>query len=73
MASSANQLKLIVGIDYGTTYSGISFALSNAADHKDITTWTKYPGAFSHSAEHSVKAPTRIALKEENEDLRINA
>ncbi|OAA77585.1 Hsp70 family protein [Akanthomyces lecanii RCEF 1005] len=73
MASAGNQLKLIVGIDYGTTYSGISFALSNAADHKDVITWTKYPGAFSHSAEHCVKAPTRIALKEENADLRISA
>ncbi|XWW96770.1 hypothetical protein V2A60_004750 [Cordyceps javanica] len=73
MPSTANRLKLIVGVDYGTTYSGISFALSNAADQQDIVYWTKYPGAFSHEAGHSVKAPTRIALAEENEDLGSNA
>ncbi|ATY64025.1 Hsp70 family [Cordyceps militaris] len=72
MASAASRIKLIVGLDYGTTYSGISFALSNAADFKDIIPWTKYPGAFSHSAEHSVKAPTRIAFPEENPELRSN-
>ncbi|KAM3433684.1 hypothetical protein MY4824_005810 [Beauveria thailandica] len=73
MASTACPVKLIVGLDYGTTYSGLSFALSTAADFKDIIPWTKYPGAFSHSAEHSVKAPTRIAFAEENPDLGGNA
>lgn len=52
---------------------GLSFALSNAADFKDIFPWTKYPGASSHSAEHCVKAPTRIALKNENPELHGNA
>ncbi|KAM3510631.1 hypothetical protein MY11210_005716 [Beauveria gryllotalpidicola] len=73
MASTACPVKLIVGLDYGTTYSGLGFALSTAADFKEIITWTKYPGAFSHSAEHSVKAPTRIAFAEENPDLGGNA
>ncbi|OAA45111.1 Hsp70 family protein [Beauveria brongniartii RCEF 3172] len=72
MASTACPVKLIVGLDYGTTYSGLGFALSTAADFKDIITWTKYPGAFSHSAEHSVKAPTRIAFAEENPDLNCD-
>ncbi|KAH8715147.1 Heat shock protein 12B [Beauveria bassiana] len=72
MASTACPVKLIVGLDYGTTYSGLGFALSTAADFKDIITWTKYPGALSHSAEHSVKAPTRIAFAEENPDLNCN-
>ncbi|CAM1511902.1 Fc.00g094150.m01.CDS01 [Cosmosporella sp. VM-42] len=65
--------KLIVGIDYGTTYSGLSFALSNAADFKDIIPWTKYPGASSHNAEHCVKAPSRVAFKDENSELDENA
>ncbi|KAK5996056.1 Heat shock 70 kDa 12B-like protein [Cladobotryum mycophilum] len=73
MPSITERTKLIVGIDYGTTYSGLSFAFSNAADFKDILPWTKYPGAFSHSAEHCVKAPTRVAFKDENSELDENA
>ncbi|KAH0528137.1 hypothetical protein TsFJ059_003035 [Trichoderma semiorbis] len=69
----SNRTKLIVGIDYGTTYSGLSFALSNATDFKDIFPWTKYPGSSSHSAEHSVKAPTRVAFMDENPELDNNA
>ncbi|KAL6822786.1 actin-like ATPase domain-containing protein [Trichoderma sp. SZMC 28015] len=69
MAIITPRTKLLVGIDYGTTYSGICFALSNASDFKDINTWTKYPGAASHSAEHTIKAPTRVAFPEENDDL----
>jgi hypothetical protein len=52
---------------------GLSFALSNAADFKDVFPWTKYPGAASHQAEHCVKAPTRIAFADENPDLEENA
>ncbi|KAL6811160.1 actin-like ATPase domain-containing protein [Trichoderma sp. SZMC 28013] len=73
MTVIANRIKLIVGIDYGTTYSGLSFALSNATDFKDIFPWTKYPGSSSHSAEHSVKAPTRVAFMDENPELEDNA
>ncbi|KAK1465439.1 hypothetical protein CCUS01_07556 [Colletotrichum cuscutae] len=58
--------KLIVGLDYGTTYSGISFALSNAADFRDIYPWTKFPGAASHGSKHCEKAPSRIAYQSEN-------
>ncbi|KAL7934660.1 actin-like ATPase domain-containing protein [Trichoderma chlorosporum] len=69
MAIVTQRTKLLVGIDYGTTYSGICYAFSNASDFKDIKTWTKYPGAASHSAEHNIKAPTRVAFQMENEDL----
>ena len=51
----------------------MSFAFSNAADFKDIFPWTKYPGASSHSAEHCVKAPSRVAFKDENLELDQNA
>ncbi|KAF5669335.1 hsp70 [Fusarium circinatum] len=73
MLAVRNRTKLIVGIDYGTTYSGLSFALSNAADFKDIHPWTKYPGSATHIAEHSHKAPSWVAFKDENPDLDENA
>ncbi|KAL7947533.1 actin-like ATPase domain-containing protein [Trichoderma barbatum] len=69
MKNIENRIRLLVGIDYGTTYSGICFALSNASDFKAITPWTKYPDADSHNAEHTVKAPTRVAFPAENTDL----
>ncbi|CAH0044717.1 unnamed protein product [Clonostachys solani] len=68
-----NKGKLIVGIDYGTTYSGLSFAMSNASDVEDIKPWTKYPGASSHHAEMAVKAPTRVAFACENDELDEDA
>ncbi|KAL7950666.1 hypothetical protein V8C42DRAFT_340281 [Trichoderma barbatum] len=73
MNAITERTKLIVGIDYGTTYSGLSFALSNATDFKDIFPWTKYPGSSSHGAEHCVKAPTRVAFMDENPELGENA
>lgn len=73
MLAIREKTKLIVGIDYGTTYSGLSFAYSNATDFKDIFPWTKYPGSSSHGAEHCVKAPTQVAFADENPELEENA
>ncbi|KAH0499221.1 hypothetical protein TgHK011_006426 [Trichoderma gracile] len=73
MLTIREKTKLIVGIDYGTTYSGLSFAYSNAADFKDIFPWTKYPGSSSHAAEHCVKAPTQVAFADENPELEETA
>ncbi|KAH7012995.1 hsp70-like protein [Ilyonectria destructans] len=67
--SIRHRAKLIVGIDYGTTYSGMSFALTSAADFKDIKPWTKYPGSSSHNAEHCEKAPSIVAYASENEEF----
>lgn len=58
--------RLIVGIDYGTTYSGLSFAMSTATDFKDINAWTAYPGASSHQSEHCEKAPSLVSFDDEN-------
>jgi hypothetical protein len=52
---------------------GLSFALSNAIDFKDIFPWTNYPSGPSHNAEHCVKAPTRVAFASENPELERNA
>ncbi|XWX00793.1 hypothetical protein V2A60_008814 [Cordyceps javanica] len=69
MISETKHQKLIVGIDYGTTYSGISFASSSATDFKDIVSWTKYPDSCQHTAEHNEKAPSTIAFADENVEL----
>lgn len=47
--------------------TGISFALSNAADFKEIHPWTKYPGSSAHRSEHCEKAPSWVAFADENE------
>ncbi|KPM42135.1 hypothetical protein AK830_g4382 [Neonectria ditissima] len=65
--------RLIVGIDYGTTYSGISFAMSTALDFRDIHPWTAYPGSSSHSSGHCEKAPTLVAFASENDELDEDA
>ncbi|OAA34435.1 Hsp70 family protein [Beauveria brongniartii RCEF 3172] len=69
MSSEVKRQKLIVGIDYGTTYSGISFASSSATDFKDIVSWTKYPDSCQHTAEHNEKAPSTVAFADENVEL----
>ncbi|KAI8712540.1 hypothetical protein NCS52_01352400 [Fusarium sp. LHS14.1] len=58
--------RLIVGIDYGTTYSGLSFAMSTATDFRDIKAWTAYPGASSHRSGHCEKAPSLVSFDDEN-------
>jgi len=67
--SIRNRTKLLVGIDYGTTFSGISFVLSNASDFKDIKPWTAWPGGPSENNDHLQKAPSRYAYAFENDDL----
>jgi hypothetical protein len=76
--------KLLVGLDYGTTFSGmelfrgaenrltpkgISFVLTNAADFKDIKPWHAWPGGPSTNNEYSQKVPSRIAYAAENDEL----
>ncbi|KAI8654020.1 hypothetical protein NCS56_01358000 [Fusarium sp. Ph1] len=64
--SIRTRARLIVGIDYGTTYSGLSFAMSTATDFKDIKAWTAYPGASFHQSEHCEKAPSLVSFDDEN-------
>ncbi|KAF1995081.1 hsp70-like protein [Amniculicola lignicola CBS 123094] len=65
--------KLLVGLDYGTTYSGLCFALSNAADFNDIRPWCKWPGGPTENNEYLQKAPSRVAYASENSDLDQDA
>ncbi|KAK8190997.1 uncharacterized protein BKA78DRAFT_331288 [Phyllosticta capitalensis] len=50
--------KIIVGIDYGTTYSGISYVTSNAKSTDQIEIINSWPG--------SDEVPTRISYSAEN-------
>lgn len=58
--------RLIVAVDYGTTYSGVSYVTSNMSggidDVNNIRTW---PGSGRDVAERW-KVPSRIAYKSEN-------
>ncbi|KAM0425881.1 hypothetical protein ACHAPT_008819 [Fusarium lateritium] len=65
--------RLIVGIDYGTTYSGLSFAMSSASDFKEIRPWTAYPGSSTHRSDHCEKAPSLVAFAAENDELDQDA
>ncbi|PQE13098.1 Hsp70 family protein [Rutstroemia sp. NJR-2017a BBW] len=60
--------KIIVGIDYGTTFSGVSYVTTDKTGIDDITVISKWPGD-SHA---SWKTPTRIAYSRENPRLLNN-
>ena len=54
---------IIVGIDFGTTYSGVAFTMSNKIDKIEVvTSWS----ADHHSNVDMEKVPTAIAYREKN-------
>ncbi|KAK7539979.1 hsp70-like protein [Phyllosticta citribraziliensis] len=58
-------IRIVVGVDYGTTYSGISYVASNETDPDKIEVINQWPGAPGVVA----KVPTRIAYAVENPNL----
>ncbi|KAL1965071.1 hypothetical protein VTN77DRAFT_6131 [Rasamsonia byssochlamydoides] len=59
--SSSKRHKIIVGVDYGTTYSGVSWVFSTKTRIEDInviSNWRDHPGSW--------KVATRIAYAHEN-------
>ncbi|KAH6672241.1 Hsp70 family protein-like protein [Halenospora varia] len=68
MSSTERTHKIIVGIDYGTTFSGLSYVTTDKSDPADIVTITTWPGEPRTTA----KTPTRIAYKRENPKLSSN-
>ncbi|TAQ85429.1 hypothetical protein B7494_g6250 [Chlorociboria aeruginascens] len=60
--------KIIVGIDYGTTFSGISYVTTDKNDIDDINIISSWPGELRTAW----KTPTRIAYKQENKTLGCN-
>ncbi|TVY15151.1 hypothetical protein LARI1_G006420 [Lachnellula arida] len=70
-ASTSNistQHKLIVGIDYGTTFSGVSYVTTDKSGSDDIKIITSWPGEQASSS----KTPTRIAYARENPLIQDN-
>lgn len=60
--------KVIVGVDYGTTYSGISFVVSVNTEARDVQVITDWPGGVRKN-EHLEKVPSKYAYAIENEGL----
>jgi molecular chaperone DnaK (HSP70) len=60
--------KIIVGVDYGTTFSGVSYVTTDKNDIDDINVISTWPG----QATTSWKTPTRIAYRKENPSLYRN-
>ncbi|KAJ8069445.1 hypothetical protein OCU04_003099 [Sclerotinia nivalis] len=60
--------KIIVAIDYGTTYSGISYGANNTKNSDDI----EYMPWLAPFEVEVRKTPTRIAFKNENMVLGLN-
>ncbi|KAF2429183.1 actin-like ATPase domain-containing protein [Tothia fuscella] len=70
-ASESNRLKIFVGIDLGTTFTGISWCDSRKATVKDVEVLKKWPGPSKGRQTDVWKTPTTIAYKSEN--AQINA
>ncbi|KAK8161278.1 hsp70-like protein [Phyllosticta citrichinensis] len=63
MASSLH--KIIVGLDYGTTFSGVSYVTSNEHSFNKIEVISQWPG----TSDMTSKVPSRIAYASENRNL----
>ncbi|ESZ92367.1 hypothetical protein SBOR_7251 [Sclerotinia borealis F-4128] len=66
--TKGNGHKIIIGIDYGTTFSGVSYVTSDKTGLEDITIMSPWPG----DPHVSWKTPTRIAYSRENPTLKNN-
>ncbi|KAL1641388.1 hypothetical protein SLS58_006089 [Diplodia intermedia] len=63
-----NRLKIIVGLDYGTTFSGISYVTSNEVSIDKIEVINQWPG----TSETVSKVPTKIAYASENKNFYVD-
>ncbi|KAL3430242.1 hypothetical protein BDV09DRAFT_202347 [Aspergillus tetrazonus] len=66
--SLENKDRIIVGVDYGTTFTGASYVSSKATDISEITVITNWPGP-SRDIDTVYKTPSRIAYVAENPRL----
>ncbi|KAL2201124.1 hypothetical protein P885DRAFT_25997 [Corynascus similis CBS 632.67] len=69
--SSAKRLKIILGVDYGTTFTGISYVTSDKTSIDDIDVFRSWPGD-GRPVEGNWKTPTVIAYGAENRAGRRN-
>ncbi|KAL2138658.1 hypothetical protein VTI28DRAFT_6461 [Corynascus sepedonium] len=63
--NSAERLKIILGVDYGTTFTGISYVTSDKTSIDDIDVFRSWPGD-GRPVEGNWKTPTVIAYGAEN-------
>ncbi|KAF7157792.1 hypothetical protein CNMCM6106_003921 [Aspergillus hiratsukae] len=63
--------KIIVGVDYGTTFTGASYVSSKGSGLSDIILISTWPGP-SRDTETVFKAPSRIAYATENSRVTTN-
>ncbi|TGO59243.1 hypothetical protein BOTNAR_0166g00110 [Botryotinia narcissicola] len=68
LTSKGSGHKIVIGIDYGTTYSGVSYVTTDKAGLEDINIMSPWPG----DPHVSWKTPTRIAYSEENLKTKNN-
>ncbi|KAF7165316.1 hypothetical protein CNMCM5623_009521 [Aspergillus felis] len=64
--------KLVVGVDYGTTFTGVSYALLGAASLSIIDLVRSWPTP-SGSLTRAIKAPSRIACPQGNCAIQKNS
>ncbi|KAF2812375.1 actin-like ATPase domain-containing protein [Mytilinidion resinicola] len=62
--------RIIIGVDYGTTYTGISYVDSSKTSINDIHVIRTYPGPGG--ADAVWKTPSRIAYRSENQESNAN-
>ena len=63
--------KIVVGVDYGTTFSGASFVSSANCDARDIQVITDWIGG-ERTNEHLEKVPSKYAYAIENPGLEVD-
>ncbi|ORY07257.1 hypothetical protein BCR34DRAFT_603919 [Clohesyomyces aquaticus] len=69
-SGTASAHKLIVGVDFGTTYSGVSYVTTNKTA-RDVVVIMNWPGPARPWAT-SPKTPSRIAYADENTEVNSN-
>ncbi|KAK4152182.1 heat shock protein SSA3 [Chaetomidium leptoderma] len=68
---AAGRLKIILGVDYGTTFTGVSYVTSDKTSVDDIDVFRSWPGD-GRPVEGNWKTPTVIAYGAENRDAGRN-
>ncbi|KAL2819288.1 hypothetical protein BDW59DRAFT_151587 [Aspergillus cavernicola] len=64
-STKATTDKIIVGVDYGTTFTGASYVSSKATEISEIVVITNWPGP-KRDVDTAFKAPSRIAYADDN-------
>ncbi|OCK73988.1 actin-like ATPase domain-containing protein [Lepidopterella palustris CBS 459.81] len=71
LSVSSDSHRIIIGVDYGTTYTGISYVDSSKSSINDIQVIRTYPGP-GKEGDAVWKTPSRIAYSHENADVKSN-